>query len=133
MADQAKNIYTKKKEKTVDNWLFHPEYYTENTKFIPLSIQRELVKRLQGSVRMPIDDVKQLHPVIAQKLDSICAAYKNKQVRSRVSSARRRQPQAAAEEVSESDLESVESEEEEEEHDELNVMIELMRLKKVKR
>jgi hypothetical protein len=84
MADQAKKIYTKKKEKTVDNWLFHPDYYTDSTQFIPLSIQRELVKRLQGSVRMPIGDVKQLHPVIAQKLASICAAYKNKHVISRI-------------------------------------------------
>jgi hypothetical protein len=77
---------------------------------------------------MPIDDVKQLHPVIAQKLASICAAYKNKQARSRVSSAKKRPSKAAEESDSES-----EEEEEEVEHDELNVMIELMRLKQVKR
>jgi hypothetical protein len=85
-------VYTFKKEKTIDNWLFHPTYFTESTNFLPMSIQRELVKRLTTNRRNRIDPnkLKDLNPIIEVKLSNISNAYRNKQALSRKASKQRR-------------------------------------------
>ena len=86
--------YTLKSDKSLDNWLFHEDYFNEQTDFLPMSIQRELVKRLTTNVRNRVspDQLKELNPIIEVKLQNICAAYRNKQDRSRATSRKRRDP-----------------------------------------
>ena len=102
--------YTHKKDKNLDGWMFHEDYFTEESRFLPKSIQVELAKRLTDCARNPIakDDLKNKDPRIEVKLKSICDAYRNKQERSRIASAKKRQPknEAAAAEESESESES---------------------------
>jgi hypothetical protein len=80
--------YTLKSDKTIDKWLFHEDYFTQETNFLPLSIQRELVRRLTTNTRNRIDpsELKQLNPIIEVKLANISAAYRNKQIRSKKAS-----------------------------------------------
>lgn len=107
-------IYTKKDDKHLDNWMFHADYFTDESRFLPKSIQKELAKRLTDCARNPLtqEQLKELNPVIEVKLKNICDSYKNKQARSRRASAAKRGPRnAAAAEESSSESES-ESEDE---------------------
>ncbi len=92
--------YTHKDDKNLENWMFHPDYFTEDSRFLPKSIQKELAKRLTDCARNPLteEQLKELNPIVEVKLKNICDAYKNKQARSRQASAAKRAPKGAAEE-----------------------------------
>ena len=105
--------YTRKSEKNISNWMFHPDYFTEETKILPKCIQRELVVRL-SKLKNPILDVKIKNPKIESKLHDITQAYVAKQ--GRVAENRRILNEFRAEEA-ESGSES-ESESENESEDE---------------
>jgi hypothetical protein len=85
--------YTHKDDKTIENWPFHPDYFTEGG-FLPRSIQNELVKRLTECARSPLtaEQLKEVNPQIEVKLRNICNAYRNKQERSRQASRKRLPP-----------------------------------------
>ena len=85
--------YTLKKEKVVDNWIFHPYYFDESTRFLPMS-QLNLVKnRLMQSKTMPIEEanIKDINPIIESKIRAIVSAYTKKQTRARLYSQQKRQ------------------------------------------
>lgn len=103
--------YTKKKDKNISNWLFHPSYFTEETRVLPKCIQRELVVRL-SKLKHPILDVKELNPKIESKLLDLTRAYVRKQ--GKVAENRRILHDLRAEKESESGSETSESESEEE-------------------
>lgn len=108
-----KKVYTRKCDKALDNWMFHEDYFTDETNFLPKSIQKELAIRLTKCVRnpIPVEELKELNPIIEVKLKNICDSYKNKQNRSRLASQNKRinKPDtnnAAAEESSSDESES---------------------------
>ena len=85
--------YTLKKEKVVDNWIFHPDYFNDSTRFLPMS-QLNLVKnRLMQSKTMPIEEanIKDINPIIESKIRAIVSAYTKKQTRARLYSQQKRQ------------------------------------------
>ena len=90
--------YTHKKEKNKDNWLFHDDYFTEQTRFLPMSQQITVKNRLMQSKALPIAeaDIKTIHPVIEAKIKAICDSYTKKQVRAREYSQKiRKKPEAS--------------------------------------
>ena len=98
----AATKYTLKKNKVVENWLFNPDYFTEQTRFLPMSQQNLVRNRLIQSKTLPIEEanIKDLHPVIKSKIDAIVLAYGKKQERAHIYSEKKRlkpidkQPQA---------------------------------------
>lgn len=110
--------YTHKDDKKLENWMFHEDYFTDESRFLPKSIQNELAKRLTDCARNPLtrEQLKDINPIIEVKLKSICDAYRNKQARSRRASAAKRAPKAADTSGGESDSESESESEEEDEH-----------------
>ena len=91
--EQPTTKYTLKKNKVVENWLFHPDYFTEQTRFLPMSQQNLVRNRLIQSKMLPIEEsnIKDLHPVIKSKIDAIVLAYGKKQERARIYSEKKRQ------------------------------------------
>jgi hypothetical protein len=115
--------YTTRKEKTIENWLFNPEYYTEETSFLPRSVQVQLKHQIQDSSLDPIENVAELNPIIAKKLEAACISYKKKQDRSRSTAMKLRQAKVAAQEEEGSGVGAQEP------HDELHELISDMKLK----
>ena len=80
--------YVYKNVKTIDNWMFHNDYFDDETNFLPASIQALLSARLTQCKCNPLtqEQLTELNPVIKAKLDAICIAYRKKQDRSRANS-----------------------------------------------
>ena len=119
--NEVNKRYTLKKNKIIDNWLFHPDYFTEETRFLPMSQQNLVRNRLIQSKVLPIpeDNIKDIHPVIKAKIDAIVSAYTKKQNRSRIYSEKKREKQKEKINIVESD----ESETSDSEGEELNELI----------
>jgi hypothetical protein len=110
MSAKSKKPYTRKEQKTIDNWIFHPDYYNES---LPKSIQVELAKKIQRSVRMPVEDITEKNPIIEHKIRNMVHAYERSKERSRKYQKRLKDVEIDSDSDIESESES-ESESEEE-------------------
>ena len=111
--EQPATKYTFKKNKVVENWLFHPDYFTEQTRFLPMSQQNLVRNRLIQSKTLPIEEanIKDLHPVIKSKIDAIVLAYEKKQERARLYSEKKREKKPIDEQPQAVDSDDSEGEE----------------------
>jgi hypothetical protein len=106
--------YTKQEDKNVDNWIFHRDYFDAS---LPLSIQKDLAKRIQRSVKMPVEDIRSLNPIIEFKIKAMVESYAKARERSRIYQNKLKKGRAAAQE-SDSESSEPESESSESESDE---------------
>jgi hypothetical protein len=83
-------IYTRKEDKTIENWIFHPDYYNDKTSHMPKSIQNHVKNQLNHSKNMPIEDITQKHPVIENKILRQASQYSKKKDSSRLISSMKR-------------------------------------------
>jgi hypothetical protein len=75
--------------KSIEHWKFHEDYYNEETRILPQSVQQMVVSRLTNCKR-PVDDVKAKSERIEKAINKMVIAYTNKKQRAKAEQRARR-------------------------------------------